>query len=238
MKSAQDPRWKPLVDVRRGLREVEDNIVFVGGSVLGLLLSDPAAPLPRPTDDIDLIVEIATRVSYYALADRLRTHGFKECQDEDAPLCRWVYRGYRVDIMPTDERVLGLRNRWFEAAMRSPLLIDLDDGSQLRVISAPYFCATKLEAFGDRGGGDYFASKDLEDFVSVVDGRPELETEIEAEGGSLREYLRDQIRLLLLTPAFVEALPGYLPGDMASQARVATIRARLGKLASSEPGPP
>jgi hypothetical protein len=30
--------------------------------------------------------------------------------------------------------------------------------------------ATKLEAFLKRGGGDYIASHDLEDIVTVVDG--------------------------------------------------------------------
>lgn len=40
--------------------------------------------------------------------------------------------------------------------------------------AAPYFCATKLEAFGGRGKNDYLASHDLEDLITVVDGRPEL----------------------------------------------------------------
>ncbi len=45
---------------------------------------------------------------------------------------------------------------------------------RVRVVAAPYFCATKLETFRDRGKGDYLASHDLEDPITVVEGRPEL----------------------------------------------------------------
>jgi hypothetical protein len=36
------------------------------------------------------------------------------------------------------------------------------------------FVATKFEAFHGRGNNDHLASHDLEDIITVVDGRPEL----------------------------------------------------------------
>ena len=47
------------------------------------------------------------------------------------------------------------------------------------MITAPYFLATKFEAFHGRGNSDYRMSHDLEDIVTVIDGRPELASEVE-----------------------------------------------------------
>lgn len=56
-----DPNLAPLIKIARALGPLRDEAVFVGGSVVGLLMTDPAAQRIRPTDDIDLIVEITAR---------------------------------------------------------------------------------------------------------------------------------------------------------------------------------
>ena len=33
------------------------NMVFVGGSVVGILITDPAMPAIRPTEDVDIVCE-------------------------------------------------------------------------------------------------------------------------------------------------------------------------------------
>jgi hypothetical protein len=48
-----------------------DQVVFVGGSIVGLLITNPAAPDVRPTDDVDVIVEIATYGQYAELQEKL-----------------------------------------------------------------------------------------------------------------------------------------------------------------------
>lgn len=48
----------------------------------------------------------------------------------------------------------------------------------VRMITAPYFIACKLAAFAGRGNGDYLMSHDMEDIVAVMDGRPELVSEV------------------------------------------------------------
>ena len=96
-----------------------------------------------------------------------------------------------------------------------------------RLISPPAFLGTKLEAFHGRGAGDFLASHDLEDIITVVDGRPELSKEVRATSPQLREYLVAQVRALLQNENFVEALPAHLPGDIASQARVPELLNRL-----------
>jgi hypothetical protein len=55
---------------------------------------------------------------------------------------------------------------------------ELEPGLTILMVSPVYFCASKLEAFGDRGKNDYLGSRDLEDLIAVVDGRAELVGEI------------------------------------------------------------
>lgn len=97
-----------------------------------------------------------------------------------------------------------------------------------------YFCATKLEAFAGRGKRDYQSSHDLEDLIAVVDGRAELALvkEIHARPDDVRTYIASDIAKLLATPAFLDALPGYLLPDQASQARVSILLERLKQIAT------
>jgi len=80
-------------------------------------------------------------------------------------------------VMPTTAELLGFGNRWYAAALHHAQERKLGRLS-IRVVSAPYFLATKLEAFDGRGKGDYQASHDLEDLVAVIDGRPEAVEEV------------------------------------------------------------
>jgi hypothetical protein len=89
----------------------------------------------------------------------------------------------------------------------------------------------KLEAFEGRGGGDYIASHDLEDVIALVDGRDSLIAEVKASAEKLREYLSQKIGDLLATQGFVDALPGHLPCDSASQARLPLVLDRLKRIA-------
>lgn len=83
-----------------------------------------------------------------------------------------------LDVMPTDEDVLGFGNRWYSVAVRTAQSVQLPSGRSIRLIAPPVFLATKLEAFHGRGGGDFLASHDLEDIAVVIDGRPELVNEV------------------------------------------------------------
>jgi hypothetical protein len=90
-------------------------------------------------------------------------------------------------------------------------------------VTAVYFCATKLEAFAGRGKNDYQLSHDLEDLMAVVDGRAELVEEIRDGVENVRAYIAAEIRKLLAIRKFLDALPGYLLPDPASQARVSIL---------------
>lgn len=64
-------------------------LVFVGGSVTSLLITDEAAAEPRPTLEVDAIAEIGSYAEYAAFGERLRALGFSEDAREDVPLGSW-----------------------------------------------------------------------------------------------------------------------------------------------------
>ena len=137
--------------------------------------------------------------------------------------------------MPTDEHVFGFGNRWYRPALANAQLIDLPTGQRIRVVTAPYFLATKLAAFAGRGGDDYLASPDLEDIVTLVDGRAELVGEVAQADADLRQFLARRLSTLLATPPFLEALSAHLPPDAASQARVPILLDRIRLMARAHP---
>ena len=166
-----------LREMASRLKPLLDEIVFVGGCATELLVTDPAAPPVRVTDDVDVIVEIASRAAYERFSKRLREIGFSEDSSEDAPICRWRFGPTKLDVMPTNPKVLGFSNRWYKPAIAHASTI-IFEGLELRVVTAPYFLATKIDAFKGRGREDYHASKDLEDIITVIDGRPTLLDEV------------------------------------------------------------
>ncbi len=227
MVKALDPNRVMIIHVAKQLEPLLEQFVFLGGCALGFLISDSSAPAPRMTVDVDVIVEIGSRTDYDHLKSQLYKLGL--CED-GAPICRWRLGDVKVDIMPTDPEILGFSNRWYDAALYTAKMMVLTDDLRIRMISAPYFLATKLEAFLGRGEGDYYASHDLEDIIALVDGRPELVEEVRSSSLDLREYLAEKLTGLLQVPDFLSVISGHLPPDMASQARVEIVKGRLEEL--------
>lgn len=204
---------------------------FVGGAVAGLLITDPAMPPIRPTQDVDIVVEVLALADYHRIEKQLRERGFAQDMRPNAPVCRWQVGGVTVDVMPTKEEILGFANRWYPMCVATAELLTLPSGVSIRVIQAPVFIGTKLEAFHGRGAGDYLFSHDLGDILSVVDGRDSLVEECRQAPPLLRTYLAQQFTALLADRRFLDALPGHLPGDAISQDRLPDLEAKIRQMA-------
>ena len=226
--NANDPNVVMLEVVAERLGDaLREEMVFVGGAVAGLLITDPAMPAIRPTEDVDLVCQAVMLADYYRVQKALRARGFVQDMRPDAPICRWQVGAVAVDVMPTLEKILGFANRWYPLALETAVSVALPSGRLIRLIAAPVFLATKLEAFDGRGRGDFLFSHDLGDLLVVVDGRDVLLEECRISPSELRDYLADRFRGLLALPSFIDALPGHLPGDAASQERLPELQAKL-----------
>lgn len=213
--------------VATALSDLRDDVMFVGGAITVFLVTDSATLEPRLTDDVDIVVDVAP--SYkdeWRLAKRLRELGFAE-DSSGGYRCRWKLGPIKIDIMPRTE------DRWFPDALAHADRHQINRDLWIRVISVPYFLATKLEAFGDGRRGDRSSSRDIEDIVSVVDGRATIERDVNAAPSSVKDYLRERFRSLLATPDFDEVVAGHLPGDSASQARLPLVLSRMRAIAGA-----
>jgi len=207
-------------------------LAFVGGAVVGLLITDPANPPIRATQDVDIVAEVLALSGYHRIEKALRERGFAQDMRADAPICRWQVDGITVDVMPTLEEVLGFANRWYSLCVTTAASLVLPNGVVIRVVQAPVFIGTKLEAFHGRGSGDYLFSHDLGDIISVVDGRDSLQGECKQMPHELQDYLAKQFSALLADRRFLDALPGHLPGDAISQSRLPDLEAKIQQLAN------
>lgn len=180
----------------------------------------------RATKDVDVVAKVTTLADYHAVERAVEARGFKHDISPEAPICRWTRDGVILDLMPS-EAVLGFHNRWYPLAVQTAARMTLPGNVSIRLITAPVFIATKLSAFQGRGNNDYLASHDLEDVITVIDGRKELLDEIRNSDSELRKYVGREIGRLLQESEFQLAMPGHLPGDAASQARLPELMRRL-----------
>jgi len=201
-----------LQQVAFGLGDLRDDMVFVGGAVTELYADDPAASDIRPTIDVDCVVELGTRKAYYELEEDLRKRMFANDMTQGAPICRWIYDGILVDIMPINSVILGFGNKWYKPGVDRKIAKTLPDGSFIYVFSVEYFLAAKFEALIGRGGKDLRLSHDFEDIVYVLDNCLEIEEIISiSEDYELLNYFKEVFGMLILNPNIEESVRCVLP---------------------------
>jgi hypothetical protein len=233
MARIQNPNIEILEMAVARLDALTDEMVFLGGCATGLLISDNAAPPIWVTQDVDAIVQVVSPGEYYQLAEKLRQRGFQEDISDGAPICRWVTDEVILDVMPTEPKILGFGNEWYQPAMAHSVVVELPSGRQIRMVSAPYFLITKLEAFDGRGQGDYLMSHDIEDIVTVFDGRKEIVEEVRACDPELLRVLAERFSSLRGDRRFIDAVSGHIPPDESSQARVVMVLEIIEQIAKS-----
>lgn len=228
MTESIDPNIHSLELVAHALGDLLQELVLVGGCAVGLLITDKARPAVRQTIDVDLVTEVTPIANYYEFCDKLRKQGFREAEGE--VICRWTKGALIVDIMPSDEKVLGFTNQWYPLVLQTSQTSKLPSGIGIRHVTAPLFVATKLVSFYDRGQGDYM-HHDVEDIINVVDGRPELVSEILASPTKVREFIQDEVDALLGDQSFTDSITRHLRPGQFEQARAPIILERLRALA-------
>ena len=188
-------------------------MAFTGGCTTGLLITDEVTKESvRYTNDVDLIVEVVGYADWAALQAQLIERGFS-LNPEDTVICRMRLGELMVDFMPDDPAVLGFSNRWYKQAFAKAVDYPLTDNLVIRLLTAPYFLATKLEAFRGRGSNDPLTSPDLEDILNIIDGRSTLLDELKCAEENVCHYVADEIARLLDHEEMDYLIQGSIPGD-------------------------
>lgn len=197
--------------VANGLGELKDEVVFVGGAVAELYADNPAASDIRPTKDVDCIIELKSRMEHARLEENLRSKGFMHDTSKDAPICRMIYQDIKVDVMPTDEKILGFSNKWYEEGIENRITKILPDRTEVFVFPPEYYVAAKFEAHKGRGGNDLRQSHDFEDIIYIMENCTELLDDIGKANSTVKAYLKEECQNLLENNNITEGIETALP---------------------------
>jgi len=220
-----------LMQVVDRLAPLLDRFVFLGGVVTELLITSTAAGSPRQTKDVDVVVNVLNLGEYSeTLRERFLACGLVEDTSPGAPICRWCLDDLIVDIMPTRGEILDFSCEWYQVAFDTAQPTMLPNGSTIRLVTPACFLATKLAAFGDRGRRDPTSSHDLEDLISVIDGRREIVADLAAAPRDLRAYVADRLTHFLARGDAEVLVAAQLMPDSDSQDRLPFVIDRIRNL--------
>ena len=188
------------------LKDLNEQVVYVGGRIVGLLITDLIEDDVRPTYDIDVALDLGKTdiVAHYSLQKKLESLGFKPDVNVN---CRYVLDDFMIDVMYTDGALQGINSNWYQVGFDNALEIQIKD-KKIKILNAVYFIATKLEAFTDRAykNDDYWDCKDLEDIINVINGRPELLVEIMNSPKDVVQFISGYFKKLIEDPKWLEAI--------------------------------
>lgn len=199
--------------IAQGLGDMLEQFVFVGGTVVELYASSETYAESRQTEDVDCVVEVASLAGYYTLEDKLRTLGFYDDMEEDAPICRKRFKGIKVDVMPTEENILQFSNKWYSEGFKNAQNYALSEECTIKILTAPYFIAAKLEAFFSpyrQYNLDVYASHDFEDIIYILDNCNNILQLVKDSNSNVSAYNQQKFDYLLKNKPVTYALNGIL----------------------------
>ncbi|PZR22458.1 MAG: hypothetical protein DI535_26185 [Citrobacter freundii] len=189
------------------LGDLRDKVVFIGGATVSLYALREARDI-RETDDVDILVEIATNWDYAEVEAQLRKAGF-ENDMEAGFMGRFKLSGLLVDLMATDEKILGFGNQWYKDGFHTAIEYRIDDQVTVKIFDAPHFIASKIEAFKNRGEGDGRLSQDFEDIVFILENRASIWQEMNDSPSPLKEYLKKEFQAFADNPHIQEWIDSH-----------------------------
>ncbi len=219
--------WVRIKAVYHALEELGNKVVFVGGATVSLY-TDREAEEVRPTDDVDILIELLNYRDYTGLEEKLRNKGFINDQESNV-ICRYKIHGIIVDVMPTSEKILGFTNRWYDDGFKNSVEYAFDEKCIIKIFKPEYFLASKMEAFNNRGKGDGRSSTDFEDIIYFLNNRTSIWQELESVELNVKKYISNNFKTLLENKYIDEWISSHL--EYADQDRLSFIINEMKKFA-------
>ncbi len=200
-----------VVKIAQKLGALNEKVVFVGGAVVSVYADDPAAEEVRPTDDIDFTLELTGYNDWVKLNENLLEIGFQPNPKGNA-MCNFIYEGINIDIMPAEDSPIGVSNRWYKPGFEFIKKLTFNEQT-IRVLSVPFYIATKLEAFNDRGR-DYRTSHDFEDVIYVIDNCTTIVEEILQSEKDVKNFIVTELKKVITNPHIEEIIQSQIHPNM------------------------
>jgi hypothetical protein len=221
---------RATIKVAKALGELNREVVFVGGAMVSLYIDDPAAEDIRPTKDLDLTFQITTAGKLEELRGSLIQKGFIQTHDDDV-ICRFRFDDLLIDVMSTQAVGWAPSNRWFMSGFEKSFSVELEDVS-IRLMPLPYFLASKMEAFFDRGVHDLYASHDLEDMLYLFNYTTNLAEQVLKADNEVIDYLKVSMNRMLSDAKIREVIPAHLFYETADE-RLEIILEKMKRIVSA-----
>jgi hypothetical protein len=182
-------------------------MVFVGGAVVSLYTDDPAADEIRPTQDVDMTLNIVNLSHWEKVQAQLLEFGFHPDPFGHA-ICSYKYNDIPVDIMAAEDGPLGPANRWYKIGFENLWTAKAKE-QEIYILSAPCYLATKFEAFNNRGK-DYRSSHDMEDIINILDNRINIVEEIAKDDTRIEHFIKEQLQNIINNGSMQEVLMAHI----------------------------
>lgn len=198
-----------VAQVANGLKELNEKMVFIGGAVISLYTDDPAAEEIRPTTDIDMTINLANYNEWAQMQERLSELEFYP-DPQGQSICSYKFEKIAIDIMPAEDSSIGVSNKWYKPGFKYLQQVKLPEGISINILPSPYFLATKIEAFKDRGQNDFYGSHDFEDIIYLIDNRTTIVEEILASEEEVKQYIKQELTAIKNHPQASEILAMHI----------------------------
>ncbi|WNJ21378.1 nucleotidyl transferase AbiEii/AbiGii toxin family protein [Pontibacter sp. G13] len=214
-----------IQQVAASLGNLRSKMVFIGGSVLDLYVTDEAAPENRPTGDIDCVVSVDTLADFFPVTHQLEEKGFRKVSEAEHPAYSWLLNDILIHLIPRVTLSAGFSSYWYSEGVYHAQPIKLANGHEIKVFPVAFYIASKIEAFLQRGGGDFRSSEDFEDIVYVMDNRPSIAEDIHGSFYEVRGYIQKKFSKFLSDPELEEGVYCVLPptSDPSSVEKIMSI---------------
>ena len=198
--------------IAEGLGLLIDQVVFIGGSVTELYATNPERSEDiRMTEDVDIVVQIKSISDFNNLEVDLRAKGFKNDLSPEAPICRWIYNGVKLDLMPDDSKILGFTNNWYTSGIVNKVKFDIDDTTSIYIFDVIHYLASKFEAINSRGLIDLRLSHDFEDVIFIFLNCQTLESSFIRSSSELKLFIATFLKSISKRNDFNESISCALP---------------------------
>jgi predicted nucleotidyltransferase len=179
---------KVVEKVAIALEELNNDVIYVGGAVISLYVTDEGAEQPRPTKDIDISVQISSYGQMDELREKLALKKIYPAPTENI-MYRYTHEEILIDFIPYEETPLGPTNSWLKPGFEKAYPINIGE-LEIKILPVSLFLATKWEAYKSRGT-DPRTSHDFEDIIYILDNNKELVEDFHNADHDVQDFLKE-----------------------------------------------
>lgn len=217
---------KVVEKVAIALGEINNDVIYIGGAVVSLYVTDDGAEQPRPTKDIDISVQISTYSQMEQLREELAKKKIFPASNETV-MYRYSYKDILIDFIPYEETPLGPTNSWLKPGFEKSYSV-LIGNIEIKILPVSFYLATKWEAYKSRGN-DPRMSPDFEDIIYIIDNNLDLVDEVKDAEIKVQLFLKEMASEILSHPYRNEIIECHL-NPYTSNERKTLVLNKLGEI--------